>query len=183
MCILRKEGRLEEFSTRCKRGETELESWNTQRIGSEDNVTNLKRIIPDIVQKLNQKKIQEMELKRMKMEREMEAANNDEGEHLIFNAEYVCEGQPPDKAEPDYRPLIKQQLNAIRQQEEMRLEEMIKEQKSEARKQRKQKNQERKAALNVPLGPFPEKELCQYEKITENNIKEREKSYGRFWIF
>ena len=78
-----------------------------------------------------------MELKRMKMEREMEAANNDEGEHLIFNAEYVCEGQPPDKAEPDYRPLIKQQLNAIRQQEEMRLEEMIKEQKSEARKQRK----------------------------------------------
>ena len=60
---------------------------------------------------------------------------------------------------------------------------MIKEQKSEARKQRKQKNQERKAALNVPLGPLPERELCQYEMIRENNIKEREKAMADSGFF
>ena len=57
MRILRKEGRLEEFSTSCNRGKTELETWNTYCIGSEDNETNLRKIRPDIVQKLNQKKI------------------------------------------------------------------------------------------------------------------------------
>ena len=87
MCILRKEGRLEEFSTRCERGEIDMESRNTYHIGSEENATNLKRIRPDIVQKLNQKKREEMELKRMK--REMEAGNNEEGEHWIFKPEHM----------------------------------------------------------------------------------------------
>ena len=106
-----------------------------------------------------------MEQQRMERKREIEAGNNEEGGHWICNAEYgeyvwIGEGQPPDEAEPDYRPLTKQQLHAIRQQEEIRLEEMIKEQKNEARKQRKEQNQERKAALNVPLGPLHERELC-----------------------
>ena len=140
------------------------------------------------MQKLNQKKRDEMELKRMERKREMEAGNNEEGKHWIFNAEYgeyvwIGEGQPPDEAEPDYRPLTKQQLHAIRQQEEIRLEEMIKEQKNEAIKQRKEKYQERKAALQVPLAPLPEKELCQYERIRENNIKEREKAMADSGFF
>ena len=60
---------------------------------------------------------------------------------------------------------------------------MIKEQKNEAIKQRKEKYQERKAALQVPLAPLPEKELCQYERIREKNIKEREKAMADSGFF
>ena len=39
------------------------------------------------------------------------------------------------------------------------------------------------AALNIPLGPLPERELCQYEMIRENNIKEREKAMADSGFF
>ena len=101
-----------------------------------------------------------MEVKRV--EREIEAAKDEKGEDWIFNTEYgeyewIGEGEPPNDPEPDYYPLTDQQLQEIRQQEEMILEEMIKEKKNEARDMRKEKNQERKADLNAPIGHFPEK--------------------------
>ena len=39
---------------------------------------------------------------------------------------------------------------------------------------RKEKELERKAAMSIPVAPLPEKELCAYERLRENNIKERE---------
>ena len=47
----------------------------------------------------------------------------------------------------------------------------------------KEKNHERKADLNAPIGYFHEKELCQYEKLRENNIKEGEQAMADFGGF
>ena len=45
--------------------------------------------------------------------------------------------------------------------------------KLELKEIRQQKHRERKDAMNVPIAPFPEREMCLYEKIREDNIKER----------
>ena len=38
------------------------------------------------------------------------------------------------------------------------------------------KEEEKRKAMMIPLDPLPERELCEYEKIRENNISEREKA-------
>ena len=35
---------------------------------------------------------------------------------------------------------------------------------------------ERKEAMDEPVPPLPERELCEYEKLRERNIKEREEA-------
>ena len=52
----------------------------------------------------------------------------------------------------------------------------MKKRKEKAREKRKQKEEELKAAMQHPVPPLPEKEMCEYEKLRENNIKEREKA-------
>ena len=42
---------------------------------------------------------------------------------------------------------------------------------------------ERQIALNSHIGPFPEKELCDYEKLRERNIKEREQGMEESGFF
>ena len=42
------------------------------------------------------------------------------------------------------------------------------------KEERKRKRDEKKKAEKIPLQPLPERPLCEYEKIRENNIKERE---------
>ena len=56
------------------------------------------------------------------------------------------------------------------------LEAEIKEQERRHKEKRKGKRDELKAAMKVPTKAFPEKEKFQYEKIREDNIKEREKA-------
>ena len=60
---------------------------------------------PDIVQKLNQKKREEMEVKRVERERKIEAAKDEKGEDWILNTEYgeyvwIGEGEPLNDPEP-----------------------------------------------------------------------------------
>jgi hypothetical protein len=45
----------------------------------------------------------------------------------------------------------------------------------EKKELRRLKGEERRKSMRIPLDPLPERELCQYEKIRENNISEREK--------
>ena len=66
------------------------------------------------------------------------------------------EGNPVDDGF-DPNPLTEQQWLEIRNQEEMRLEQMVNEKKIELREKRRHKNLERQIALNSPIDPFPEK--------------------------
>ena len=61
--------------------------------------------------------------------------------------------------------------------EEQEQDEAIKKFRIEEKKElRRLKEEERRKAMSIPLDPLPERELCEYEKIRENNISEREKA-------
>ena len=53
----------------------------------------------------------------------------------------------------------------------------------EARDKRQQKKEELKAAMKKPLDPFPESEVCEYERLRLNNINEREKAMEESGFF
>ena len=55
------------------------------------------------------------------------------------------------------------------------MEEAFKEQKKDIEK-RKLKIAEIKKKMNIPIDPFPEQEMCEYEKLREKNIQEREEA-------
>ena len=56
----------------------------------------------------------------------------------------------------------------------------------EKREQRQKKEKERREALealNKPLDPLPLRELCEYEKLRESIIKEREEAMAKCGFF
>ena len=113
----------------------------------------------------------------------------EDGGEWVHNAEYddyywVGEGEPPEiDQEPEYKPLSAKQLEDIKRQQDIRLEAMIEEQKMEAREKRRRKKEELRAAMKHPVPSLPETEMCDYEKLRENNIKEREKAMSEVGYF
>ena len=73
-----------------------------------------------------------------------------------------------------YEAPTEEELKAIRQQEEILFQELRQKRKEEEKEKRKQKAEEIKNAMKKPINPLPESELCDYEKLREKNIKERE---------
>ena len=70
----------------------------------------------------------------------------------------------------------KKQIYKTRRQEgEMLQAEMEKDRKL-AKERRKQKQDQLKAAMKIPVAKLPEKEMCEYEKLRERNINERKKA-------
>ena len=71
----------------------------------------------------------------------------------------------------------------IQEQEEKWLQADIDERKRGAKERRRKKYEELKTAMKTPLGSLPEKELCEYEKIREGNIKERKQAMEESGFF
>ena len=78
--------------------------------------------------------------------------------------------------DPDDWIMSEQELKDIIRQEEIWLEAEIEEQNRKRKEKRGLERKNRRAAMEVPIEPFPEREKSKYEKIRENNIKEREKA-------
>ena len=55
--------------------------------------------------------------------------------------------------------------------------------KEEDKEKRKLKLLERKKDLNRPMEPFPKQKLCEYERLRETNIKEREEAMEASGLF
>lgn len=55
--------------------------------------------------------------------------------------------------------------------------------KKEVNEKRRQIEQEKRELMKIPLDPLPERELCEYEKLREKNIKEREAIMEKFGFF
>ena len=49
--------------------------------------------------------------------------------------------------------------------------------------EKKLKAIERKEAMDTPVNRLPERELCAYEKIREDNIREREEAMAKSGFF
>ena len=111
----------------------------------------------------------------------------EDGGEWVFNPEYseffwVGEGEPVvDHSE--FKPLSEKELKDIQEQEEKWLQADLDERKREAKEKRKKKYEEMKAAMKTPILPLPENELCDYEKIREGNIKEREEAMKESGFF
>jgi hypothetical protein len=71
-------------------------------------------------------------------------------------------------------PPTEEEKEIIKLAEQKEFEQYVEQRSKLQKEKRKQKKEERKAAMAIPLAPLPQKELCDYEKIRENNIKERQ---------
>ena len=69
--------------------------------------------------------------------------------------------------------LTEEEWKQIEKQEEMRLEADMKEARERRNMENKEKRKALKKALKKPIAALPVRELCEYEKIREKNIKER----------
>ena len=153
---------------------------------------------PDIVQKINEKERERREVNRKRVEKEQEIEKErqkkikEDGGEWEYNAEYdhykwIGEGEPIEGINDDCplqnRPHTKQELEELRQQEEKELEEFYNEKKRIAKEKRKEKNEKIKAAMKVPIGAPPVKEMSKYEKIRLNIIKEREQAMAESGFF
>ena len=190
---LEDEGGLEEFAYRSGRKTREIDDWELYFKGSKMNSNFLENKKPDIVQVLNEKRRKEIEelYEKRRIEKEKERQREEEvkerGGEWCYNAEmemdyWVGEGEPEIDSFQNH-PLTKEDLKQIKEQEEKEFEDLIKERREIRREERMQKEKERKAAMNKPVPPLPERELCDYEILRDKNVREREKAMAESGFF
>jgi hypothetical protein len=80
----------------------------------------------------------------------------------------------PEKDNFENEVLTEEKIKELRQEEQEQDEAINKFRSEEKREQRKLKEEMRKKSMIIPLDPLPERNMCEYEKIRENNISERE---------
>ena len=194
MRLFRAEGRLKEYKERMKQGSSEVADWKQFVQNSEEHANMVEQLKPDIVKQMNEESREAKERLRVLKEKELEEeeirkkkVEEDSGE-WIYNAEYADyywkgEGEPLSDPGLEYEPLSEKDLKNIKEQEEKWLEALIEERKEKARERRRQKNEKHKAAMNIPVAPNPQKELCDYEKLRNKNIEERQQAMADSGFF
>ena len=174
MRLLESEGQLQDFKRRSHRNVEEISDWeNYMRKGKKySDVLEVRK--PDVVQRINEKKRAEEEQEREKREKAKDGEwcyNGEMGEYYWSGA-----GEPEHGDNFECEGLSGEELRKFREEENKMYEAINKERKKAQKENRKQKERDRKEAMNNPLEPLPEKELCEYEKMREKNIKEREEA-------
>ena len=141
---------------------------------------------PDIVCQLNEKWRKMSEDDENQRKKKEEAEKKQKLHYNPVNDEYFWTGPAedmplwllPDQAEFDDAgfcyTLTEEEQELIDKKVEKDFELYIKERKKEEKEERKIKYNEKKKAQNIPLEPLPVRPLCEYEKIRENNNRERE---------
>ena len=137
---------------------------------------------PDIVSKIN-------ENARLEKERERLTEENRKKGEWYYNGEsgeYYWTGETePECYQVDDSPslLTKEELEIVKQAEEREMMELMEQRRKELKEKRQKKNAEKKLAMNTPVTPLPKRELCKYEQIREDIIKEREEAMAQFKFF
>jgi hypothetical protein len=187
MRLLNSVGRLRKFASReagskSARKRDEMVEWKRYIQTSEKHREILSEKQPDIVSRINENARQAKEKEQQEIE------NYKEGEWLYNgeSGEYYWTGD----TEPEYdntydnpSPPTKEELEIVRQAEEREMAELIKQRKQEMVEKREKKKEERKAAMEKPVAPLPERELCKYERIREDIIREREEAMAQCKFF
>ena len=79
--------------------------------------------------------------------------------------------------------LTEEEWKQIEKQQEMRLEADMKEARERRNMANKEKRKALKEALKKPIPALPVRELSEYEKLRENNIKERYEAMKKIKFF
>ena len=174
MRLFSNEGRLRDFSKRLKKTHKKEDflDWQDYWESGEKERQKLTKLQPDIVDKINEKVRLEKERKRQHDEECGELYENywmDEDDDAMVS--YVSNSQTQEE---------KEMIDEAERQEK---EALVRYKKNEKKKKMQAKREQVKKAMATPLPPLPERELCQYEKIRENIIKEREEAFAKLKFF
>ena len=193
MRLLREEGRIRAYSDRGSNKRTtrkdDLSEWDAFINKSKEHKDLLMKRDSDIVRRLNEKrrkKVEENERKKQ-VEEEKERERYEIGEWIYnpANDDYWWSG----KGEPVYYnddnvgELTEEEWKQIEKQQEMRLEADMKEARERRNMANKVKRKALKEALKKPIPALPVRELSEYEKLRENNIKERYEAMKKIKFF
>ena len=114
----------------------------------------------------------------MRLEKERERhveADNESDWSLTSAAEYKWD---------DYCYILtKEEQKQVKEEEQREREATVKRIKEEQKEKRLIKREELKRAIAKPIDPLPERELCQYEKIREDIIRERQEAMANCGFF
>ena len=174
MQLLKDEGRLKEFSHRSRGKFEEIRDWEMYSRKGERQREILKEEKPDIVDIINERVRLEKENERKRREREKEGEwcyNGESGEYY-----WSGEGEPNYGDTFTYEAPTAEELQKCREEERKIWEALLEEKRENQKDKRKKKQEELQAAVNTPVQPLPERELCPYEKLRESNIKERQEA-------
>ena len=193
MRLLREEGRIRAYRDRGSNKRTtrkdDLSEWDAFINKSKDHKDLLMKRNSDIVSRLNEKwrkEVEENERKKQ-VEEEKERERYEIGEWIYnpANDDYWWSG----KGEPVYYnddnvgELTEEEWKQIEKQQEMRLEADMKEASERRNMANKEKRKALKEALKKPIAALPVRELSEYEKIRENNIRERYEAMKKIKFF
>ena len=175
MRMLKSGGRQYDFQRRMTKSKTECLDWKGYLQRGEKYRELLENEKPDVVEQLNEQIRNDKERERKWKEEENKKETQGYWEYRAESDEYFWTGeQDPDHGDPFCStPLTEEDKKIIREAEKMEFELFVEERKELQKVKRKQKERERKEAMAIPIDPLPEHELCDYEKLRENNIKER----------
>ena len=178
MRMLKSKGRQYDFQRRVNKNKTESLDWKGFLQRGEKYRELLENEKPDIVEQLNEQIRNDKERERKWKEEENKKDKQGRWEHRAESDEYFWTGeQDPDLGDTFCNtPLTEEDKKSIREEEKRENEWFVKERKELLKVKRKQKERDRKEAMANPIDPLPEHELCEYEKVRENIIKEREKA-------
>ena len=188
MRLLNSVGRLRKFASReagskSARKRDEMVEWKRYIQTSEKHREILSKKQPDIVSRINEN----VRLEKEKERQDIESCKIGEWLYSGESGEYYWTGD----TEPEYvdqtydnpSPPTQEELEIVRQAEEREMAELMKQRKQDIKEKRQKKNEERRAAMEKPVTPLPKRELCQYEKIREEIIRERQEAMVQFQFF
>ena len=185
MKLLRKMGRLHDFKKRCIKNSDRDSDWKgyLKRGKSYSEYLSMKK--PDIVERLNEEIREEKEKERTRRERENRKKKAGEWIYHGESGEWYWTGSNETVYEDSFtfKPPSEEEKKIAREADEREFEWYVKQRDEESKEKRKQKYKENKEKMATPIDPLPKPKLCEYEKIRENIIEEREKAMRESGFF
>ena len=189
----RDHGSLRNFSERSKKNTDEIEDWKefVQKGDSFKEIVESKK--PDLIERLNKEIREEKEREREKKKNEQDQKEKAEKkrkegiwEYNGESGEYYWTGlNEPEKIMDTciYKPLTEEEKKLSEEAEALHFKWWSEERAKERKEKRRQRYQEYKERMAIPIDPLPKTELCPYEQLRENNIKEREEAMRKCGFF
>lgn len=186
-------GALREYHERSSRNRNEILDWKEYYKKGESFAKVLNTRKPDLIERINQEIREEKERDRKKEEQERERIEKEKKrrkdgiwEYNGESGEYYWTGEKEPEQIVDtcvYEPLTEEEKKLSEETEALHFKWWVEERTRERNEKRRQKYKENKEKLAIPLDPLPERELCPYEQLRENNIQERKEAMRKCGFF
>ena len=181
MQLVNQEGTFRKFSRRERlmtknHAKDDLFEWKNYWQRSDNHKQKLQNTKPDIVDRINE----QMRLDK-ESERQEKESNKQSGCYEWSWWESETESENED--ESSCKTLTKDEHEHEEQEDHREREAVSNWLKHEQKEKRQRRREELKRAIAKPIAPLPERELCQYEKIREDIIRERKQAMANCKFF